>query len=269
MWRRVLLASLVVLAIVSCSNDNGDKNPVDPSTPFPYATPSDASVQPDLDDLQQQYAFAPSGVCHALSAIAVGWVNLNVALRLAVPIAAFGACLSVQPVFLGNSTWRWTTTGGAGNLAWTAELTAHDAGAGMVEWSMRISGTPMQLDRFLWFDGQCDTAAQAGVWHYYDPANRLAPTETIRCTWSLPASSAAARSIVFENRTTGQPESGDRLSYGLVDSLASIAFADADLPGTTRIHWDLRTGAGRTVPASGDSCCWGDRPLYPDIACQP
>jgi hypothetical protein len=268
--KSALLASLAVLAVLSCSNDNGDKNPVDPATPFPYATPSLSTVQPDLGDLQQQQrAFAAKGLCHALSAVAVSWVNLNVAVRLAVPIAAFGACLNAHPVYLGESTWRWTANGGAGSPAWTAELTAHDAGSGNVDWSMRISGTLLALDRFLWFDGQCDTAAQSGIWHYYDPANRPASEEAVRCTWSLPSSPSAPRSIVFENMTAGQPDSGDRLRYELADSIASIGFDDASPPGTTRIRWDLRDGAGMTVTASGDSCCWGDRPLFPDIVCQP
>jgi len=263
--KNALLAFVAVLAVLSCADD--DSNPVDPSTPFPYTTPSVATVQPNLSDLQEKAIVAPSGVCHALSAVAVAWVNLNVAVRLAVPIAAFGACLNSQPVYVGESTWRWTATGGLGINAWTAELTAHDAGGGNIEWAMRISGTPLGLDRFLWFDGTCDTAAQAGMWHYYDVARRPAHEETVRCTWSLPASPTATRSIEFENRTTGELESGDRLVYALADSIASVAFHDADPVGTTQIHWDLRDGAGMTVAANGESCCWGARPVYADTLC--
>jgi hypothetical protein len=264
-WKSVLFASLTALAVLSCSND--DQNPVDPATPFPYTTPSVATVQPDLSDLQQKSVIDPSGLCHALSAVAVGWVNLNVAVRLSVPIAAFGACLNTQPVYLGDRTWRWTANGGLGLNAWTAELTAHDAGSGRVDWAMRVSGTQLTLDHFLWFDGQCDTAARAGVWHYYDPASPESTTETLRCTWSLPESPSAPLSIVFENMTSGQPDSGDRLRYRLADSVASVGFDDADPAGTTQIRWDLRNGAGKTVAANGDSCCWGARPLFPDVTC--
>ena len=263
-WRGVVLASLAVLVVLSCSND--DQNPVDPATPFPYTTPSVASVQPDLSDLQQK-SVGEWGLCHALSALAVGWVNLNVAVRLAVPIAAFGACLNTHPVYLGDLTWRWTANGGLGVHAWTAELTAHDAGSGRVDWAMRISGTQLALNRFLWFDGQCDTAAQAGVWHYYDPESLGTGAEVFRCTWSLPAAASETKSIVFENMTVGQAESGDRLRYELADSIASVRFDDASPVGTTQMRWGLRDGAGSTVTASGDTCCWGARPLFPDIGC--
>jgi hypothetical protein len=263
-WKSAVLVSLTVLSVLSCSNDG--QNPVDPAKPFPYTTPSVTSVQPNLSDLQQKSGGDPS-FCHALSTVAVGWVNLNVAVRLAVPIAAFGACLNTQPVYLGELTWRWTANGGLGINAWTAELTGHDAGGGRVDWAMRVSGTQLTLNRFLWFDGQCDTAAHAGVWHYYDPTSLSAGVEVVRCTWSLPASASAPKSIVFENMTVGEPASGDRLRYALADSIASVGFDDANPVGTTQIRWDLRNGAGKTVAANGDSCCWGARPLFSDTNC--
>lgn len=261
-----LVAPILAIGLIALSVSCDDENPVDAATPFPYSLPSVASVQPDLSDLQEKGTLAPSGACHALSSLAVSWVNLNVAVRLAVPIAAFGACLQAHPVYLGEAMWRWTANGGLGVNAWTAELTAHDAGAGVIEWSLRISGTPLHLNRFLWFDGQCDTPAEAGVWHYYDPAAQ-SQSETIRCTWSLPADVQAPHRIVFEDRTTGQPQSGDRLRYEVTDPIASVAYDDAEPPGTTQIQWDLETGAGSTVTTAGDSCCWGERPTFPDVDC--
>lgn len=262
----IFAGTLCLFCLSSCSDDKGPSGP-DPQTPFPYTIPSVSTMQLNLEDLDQGNPRRPAGVCHAVSALAVAWVNVNVAIRLAVPIATFSACLQQQPVYLGDNTWRWTAGGGVGNGAWTAELTAHVASAAQIEWSMRVSGTPQGLDRFLWFDGTSDSVARAGVWHYYDPASRATPVEWIRCAWSLPEEPTASHEIAFENVYAGDPGYGDRLLYEVVDSVAAVILEDAGQATAARVHWDMRTGSGMAVSASGDSCCWGARPLYPDVDC--
>jgi len=263
--RFALLAGLLLL--VSCKSDNGDGNPLDSATPFPYATPTEASMQLDLQDLQQKSARAVPDTCHLISALAVTWANLNVVVRLAVPVAALGACVSQHPVYLGERTWRWTANGGVGANAWTAELTGHDAGEGVVEWAMRVTGTLLALDRFLWYDGRCDVTASVGEWHFYDAEQPQTPSEILQCGWSLPPSLELPRSVGFEVVAEGLPTSGDRLLYALADSIASVAYEAADPPQTVSVEWDLRDGAGSATNAAGMTCCWGPRPDFPDIPC--
>ncbi|MBD3162310.1 MAG: hypothetical protein GF346_08250, partial [Candidatus Eisenbacteria bacterium] len=171
----------LLLTGLSCSDDDDD-NPVDPGTPFPHAVPTAATMQIDLQELKSDgIAPAPEGLCHALTAVVVTWVNANVVVRLAIPVAAFQACITQSPVYLGDQTWRWTASGGSGANAWTAELTGEVINPTVVQWTMRVSGTQNGFDRFLWFDGTCDVDARDGVWHYYDHTSPESSVEIVRC----------------------------------------------------------------------------------------
>lgn len=260
-----LFAVASLLMVVACSNDK-DNSP-DPATPFPYARPSVATMQMNVTDLEQVTTLTPTGVCHALSALAVAWINANVAVRLVIPAAAVDACFHQVPVYLGDDSWRWTAAGGLGLQAWTAEMTGHARSENQIDWAMRISGTALQLDRFLWFDGPSDTAARSGIWHYYDPASPGTSRELVSCMWSLPLPLDTDRELEFENVATGTAGFGDLLRYELADSIADISLYLASEETTSRAHWDLRDGLGLAVSAGGDTCCWGARPTYLDIDC--
>ncbi|MBM3286427.1 MAG: hypothetical protein FJY88_03610 [Candidatus Eisenbacteria bacterium] len=265
----ILAMSALPLCVLTCSDDEEKKviEP-DPNTPFPYARLSVESMTPNLEDLDQQADYrSPQGVCHALSALVVAWVNLNVAVRLAVPIAAIDACLLSPSVYIGNNTWTWTASGGQGSQAWTAELMGQLIDATNVRWSMRVSGTQLELDRFLWFEGTCDTRARAGVWHYFDPASPETSRELVRCDWSLPEEPNGGQQIGFENVEPGGNMEGDQLLYTLADSIAAVSLTDASEETTMEARWDLRTGEGRAISARADTCCWGPRPFHPDVEC--
>ncbi len=262
----VLLAAAFVL---SCGGNDDDKpTGPDPDAPFPYAAPPVGSMEMNLNDLGEGATQTDVGVCHALSAAAVLWIDVNVKVRLAVPVAAFAECLKQQSVYLGDSTWRWTAGAGAGADAWTAELTAHVVSESRVEWAMRISGTRQAFDRFLWVDGNCNGAARTGTWHYYDPASPQTTRELIRCDWALPATPGGNSAVLFQNVEAGGQDSGDRLRYEVTDSIALVSFYNSGPPAdSVRVSWDLRTGEGMAIGAQADTCCWGPRPIYPDVIC--
>lgn len=260
----LLAASLPVVG--SCSDDK-DESP-DPATPFPYAAPAVATMELNVADLDQGAALASTGLCHALSGLLVTWINANVVVRLAIPAATLDACVHQSPVYLGGDRWRWTATRGVGGSAWTAELTGLVRSEHHVDWEMRVTGTVLHLDRFLWFDGSSDAAARSGVWHYFDPGSSQAQTELVTCSWSLPLPGSEDRELQFENVESGSDGLGDILRYELADSIAEVAFLDSSVPATSRVHWDLRDGVGMAVSAAGDTCCWGSRSAsYPDVEC--
>lgn len=269
MQRRLILGlAVAALCLAGCSEDEKKPTGPDPNTPFPHARPAVASMQVDVQDLAAPgAALKPQGICHALTALVVGWINLNVQVRLALPAAALNACLRVPSVYLGDQTWRWTASGGQGSNAWTSELTATIVSASRVDWAMRISGTALQLDRFLWFEGHGDPTARSGVWEYHDPNSSQPSASVIECTWSFPTSEDEERTLEFENVQVGAAEFGDLLHYELADSIASVSFLDASVPATTAARWDLRDGSGRATNAQAETCCWGPRPLFPDVVC--
>jgi hypothetical protein len=257
---------LLGLALWSCN----DKNPAkpDPDTPFPYAQPTTVTMTMNLSDLAQGKTRGPEGLCHAVSALAVTWVNVNVVVRLAVPMAALDACGQVASVYLGDDTWRWTASGGTGTGAWTAELTGRVTGQNEIAWSMLVSGTPQQLNRFLWFNGTSDTQAHIGTWRFYDTGSPQAPRELVRCDWSLPILPGAAREIAFEDTTPGGQGFGDRLVYTLLVTQGNVSFMDASAQSTVRVRWNMITGEGMGISARADTCCWGARPDFPDVPCR-
>jgi hypothetical protein len=236
------------------------------STPFPYATPSGGTMQIDVSDLSSGTR-SPQGICHAGSAFAVAWINLNVVVRLAVPVAAFNACIARTPAFVGNNTWLWTASGGFGPNAWTAELEGMVMGGTQVAWTMRISGTAAGYDHLLWFTGASDVAARSGTWTYYDPASPDTPAEVVQCDWSLPVATGEDRAVAFEVVDPGSADVGDRLEYELSGPAASVSHFDASAGTTATIEWDTQTGVGTFTPDGGNPCCWGPRPTFDDTAC--
>lgn len=269
MKRNIIPAlALAALCVAGCSDDDEKPTGPDPRTPFPHAQPTAATMEVDVQDLEAPGAFAaPQGICHAWTTVVVAWVNLNVQVRLAIPAAALGACGQQPSIYLGDQTWRWTASGGQGTGAWTAELTARVVSASRVDWAMRISGTPLGLDRFLWFEGYADVGADEGMWTYYDPRGAQPTNGVVECTWSLPSDAEADRTLEFENVDETGAEFGDLLQYELADSIATISYFDASAQATTEARWDLSDGSGGTTNAQGQTCCWGPRPLYPDVAC--
>jgi hypothetical protein len=261
------IALLVGLALSSCSSDKKSTNEPDPNEPFPHSIPSVATMQVDTEDLGTVSPTGEAGLCHAVSAIVVVWVDANVRLRLAIPVGAFVACVSTVPVYIGDDTWRWTATQGQGSDMATGELTAHVVSESRIDWEMRVSGTFRGLDRFLWFRGSSDPGAGSGIWHYYDPMFLDTPKEVVQCTWSQEPAPGGTREVEFVNVEAGNPNIGDRLRYRLVEYAASIHYRNAAQAESTDVSWSLLTGEGRTVNAAGDSCCWGARPLFPDVAC--
>jgi len=264
-----LLATAMLLVAGGCGEDDDAPSGPDPNEPVTFSVPSIRTMQVEIDDLGRQgIAGREKGLCHALTALTVAWINLNVEARLLVPQAALVACLQQPSVYLGSATWRWTASGGQGAGAWTAELTGRVATATMIAWEMRVSGTTLGLDRFLWFEGDANTEAEAGVWTFYEPGGSTPGQAILEATWVLPAATDEDRTLDFRNLLAGSPDYGDHLHYELADSVAAVSLLDAGTASTLRAQWDLRDGAGFAVNAEQDTCCWGARPTYPDIGCR-
>lgn len=263
-WRGPILGFCLIAAMAfagpGCSDDETN-GPEDPA--FPHTVPSSASMAVDVDDLNEP-RLAQGGVCHALAAFVAAWTNLNVAVRVAIPVAVFEVAASTTPEFVGDQTWQWSASGGAGAQAWTALLTGKVVSTSRVDWAMRVSGTAANLDGFLWYDGYSNPTAVSGEWRYYDPSTPSAQNQIVLCTWTSLATDD--RELAFENTAQGTSGDGDRLIYALDGAAASLEFEDASESTTTSIAWDVETGAGSATNAEG-TCCWGPRPGFDDLVC--
>lgn len=279
LFRRPMLllgAAFLLSAACGCSDDDDDTG-VDPDTPFPAMRPSGETMRVDTSDLatdgltlestpQLHRDASASGICHAASAFVVAWTNLNVVLRLSIPALLLDTTLQAQPTYVGDETWRWTASGGTGMDAWTAELEGRiDGEPAFVAWTMRVSGTRLGLDRFVWYTGTSQMDAEGGTWRFYDPLDAEEPGEVFFVGWEEDVSDRAL--IVFENRDDGTDEFEDLLTYERDGDLLSLEYFDRSANATTRIEWDRTTGEGQTTDAEGMTCCWGPRPSYDDVDC--
>ena len=259
----VLFGLMSLVVCLSCSND--DNPAIEVPTPFPHTLAPVGSMQIDFSDLSGG-AKEQSGLCHALSSLVVSWVNVNVMVRLALPVIAVASCFDNDPEYVAPMRWEWTATGGSGANAWTAKLSGFVTGADSVHWAMRISGTPLHFTDYLWFDGFANYIAAEGSWDYYDPESPELPRRILTSNWSLPAGTED-KTIDFINVDESDDGFEDRLAYQIQDDEASVSFFDASVPGTTTVEWNLDTGEGSTTSVDGSSCCWGQRPAFPDIEC--
>ena len=267
--RRELGLTLSVAALlatqfgtIGCSKD--DKPEVtDPV--FPGELPSPATMQIDVSDLSDAGSPALSGPCHAESAFLVTVANALVVVALATPVAVLGVTVQQEPVYAGNQTWRWTASGGSGGNAWSSEFDGHVANPTTVEWTMRVSGTPLGLDEFVWYTGISNVAASSGSWTFYDPLDLGEIGETLYSTYAIVSEDTAT--LTFEDRNDNGSGFGNELTYDAAGDDLSVSFLSATEDATFAVEWSRSTGAGEQTDFQGERCCWGARPDFDDVQC--
>jgi hypothetical protein len=235
---------------------------------YPYDTPFEGTLEPDLDALQMEKSSltAPAGTCHFWASVAVTWTNAAVIVFTGIPTLAFLNALTRAPVWLPPDTWRWAYTVPWGSGLATVELYATLDGATEIDWRMLISGTMQSYDRFEWVAGSCLTNATAGYWTLYDHRSSGSQIEALRIDWEREAQTE--RDIVYQNILVGSETYGDSLYYSIHGDDVAVRLNDVSEETFARIFWNVEDGAGRFIGASGDSCCWGPAPLYDDIDCE-
>ncbi|MBD3236463.1 MAG: hypothetical protein GF330_07155 [Candidatus Eisenbacteria bacterium] len=241
---------------------------VHPNAAYPYQTPFEGTLEPDLGALQEEAVAqgAPAGTCHFWASVAVTWTNSAVIVFTGVPTLAFLGALTHTPVWFPPSTWLWAYTIPWGSGLATVELYATLDGATEIDWQMLISGTMQEYDRFEWLTGTSLTDATGGDWLLYDHRYPDTHTEALRIDWERYAQDD--RELLYRNVLASSETYGDSLRYAIDGAEASVRLDDVSEGTHARVVWDVETGAGRFIGASGDSCCWGPAPEYDDIDCE-
>lgn len=266
--RSILLSMCALLLVFGCGDETtGPENTDGTEKAFPYTLPDSTTMELDLSHLSggAKPCQDATGLCHAVSAFAVGYANAVVFAYTAIPRLAFIAALTQPATWVPPSTWVWDYTIEAREDTARIELTGTVPDTTAMDWEMRISGTRMDLDRFLWVSGQSLLDATEGHWILYDPNLPAAEQEALRVEWLNQA--MYDRALSFVNVNTNHEGFGDTLSYTLTGNNAQVRFQDIDT-GTTWVEWDTGTGEGRLYGAQGDSCCWGPGPHYADTGCE-
>jgi len=232
---------------------------------FAHTIPDSATFEPDLSGLASEEKHAdPAGLCHAVSAFAVGWANSAVFIHTAIPRLAFIVAL-LQPVsFEAPDTWKWAYTVEAPLDTAVVELQAIVNSGVSIDWEMRFSGTRQNLDRFLWVSGESLVQAGEGFWLLNEATQTGSTTEALLINWRYTAFDE--RTLQFINVKPTAEAFGDTLHYSIDGTDAFVRYHDID-HGITLVDWDVDIGDGFLVNAQGDTCCWGPAPQRADIPC--
>lgn len=230
---------------------------------YPYGRPFEGTLEPAMEDLEETGA---RGFCHFNASVMVQWTAATVLVFTGLPTAAFLAALTEEPVWIPPATWIWSYSVPWGSGHAVVELQAALSGATRLNWQMLVSGTIQSLDRFAWVTGQTATDAYEGSWLLYDYRYPAQATEALRVEFDRVSSTE--RDVDYFNVLESSTGFGDSLSYSLRGTVAEVKLDRVGPPLTsTRAVWDTFDGSGRLYGAGGDSCCWGPRPTYIDIAC--
>ena len=249
------------------TSSGGGTITVHPNAAYPYGTPFDGTLEPELDQLSEG-ALAPEmpGLCHGLAAVSVAWANTTVFFFTGLPTVVFLEALTHRPVWYPPDTWLWAYTMPSGSGWVTVELYATLTGATEIDWEMLISGTVLSYNRFQWVTGVSQTDATSGHWILYDHRTPAVETEALRIDWSRRAQDD--RDLVYLNILTSSEGYGDSLRYSIRGDSAEVRLDDVSEDTFTRVQWDVEVGSGKLTGANGDSCCWGPAPAYADIDCE-
>lgn len=241
---------------------------VHPNAAYPYGTPFEGTLEPELDQLSEEKSAmaGPAGTCHFWASAAVTWANAAVIVFTGIPTLAFLEALTHAPVWFPPDTWLWAYTMPWGSSLVTVELYAALDGATEIDWRMLISGTLQNYDRFEWVTGSCLTDATAGDWILYDSRSPGSQIEALGIDWERQAQDD--RDIVYRNILVGSTTYGDSLHYSILGDAAAVRLDDVSEGTFSRVSWSVADGSGKFIGASGDSCCWGPEPGYDDIECE-
>jgi hypothetical protein len=186
-----------------------------------------------------------------LAIAAVGLVTAGVNLALLWPRTFIAGVISTQPTRDGDA-WVWKRTFPL--LGWDATLRGSVA-TGRLATEMRVTGLKPDnsgYQNFVWYTGNHGT--KDGKWTVF-AQGQAGPVLTI--DWTRQA--ADDKQLTFTNVTSGQDGSGDRLSYSLKGTIATMAIHDAKdangQPADSMVVWSIDNGSGK-ITAPSATLCW-------------
>jgi len=230
---------------------------------YPYGSPFEGTLEPALGDLEET---GSRGFCHFNASVMVEWTTATVLVFTGLPTVAFLEALTWTPVWIPPATWVWSYSVPWGTSRAIVELQTVLNQQARLDWQMLVSGTILGFDRFQWVTGQTSLTATDGSWMLYDYRYPTQVTEALRIEFAR--ASETDRDVDYFNALQSSSSYGDSLSYARHGAAAEVKLCRvSQSQPCIRAAWDTFDGSGRYYGVSGDSCCWGPRPTFIDVAC--
>jgi hypothetical protein len=272
-----LVALVMMFSFLGCSQDNQITGPETSDAPeLPSVNTMSMNIdffnsaQIDAQSVQEGRLIEPMAASpNALklnflnAAVRVFFLNVVAYSALAEPVAAFVTAVHSVPQYQEDGSWLWTYVYVDNH---GSEYSIFLRGKRMdtyIAWSMEVSSNDpaLQLNHFLWFDGEVENGGHAGYWQFYEP-DTDAETETtpgiqcVRIDWEN--NSANDRLLTFLINKVDDPAEGSMLTFEEAPEMASIEFYDAANENSGTIIW-LPDGSGNIEwpdYKDGAKSCW-------------
>jgi len=179
-----LMLSISIL-FTACNSDNEAEQDPKPVLPPEY------SMAPNFDDFKADNNQRNQTIENWFySALNVGVYSAILTGGLAIPVTAFKATMSQNPIYDTDSgVWVWETSFSNNNNDFSIRLTA-DVVDNNVSWMGLISSSSANVEDFVWFEGQSNLDGNSGSWILYEsPQN---PSAWISTEWSRNEAQTAA-----------------------------------------------------------------------------
>jgi hypothetical protein len=191
--------------------------------------------------------------------------NTLATIPMIVPVLAYLESFNHTPVYLGGNSWQWS-------YSWSG---AETYSARLV--TTRISNEEFTAEMFItkvgdyedfkWFEGTLRYDRTYADWTmYHSPQQNV---EWLNIEWNKDWEEEVS-DITYTVVQAGHQEYGSYITFGITDDLVYDAYYTiSHSQRTTRIEWNLTTGAGRVKDQvtfmDNEWHCWNE--LYQDIVC--
>ncbi|WMN07211.1 hypothetical protein [Marivirga arenosa] len=257
-----LMLSISIL-FTACNSDNEAEQDPKPVLPPEY------SMAPNFDDFKADNNQRNQTIENWFySALNVGVYSAILTGGLAIPVTAFKATISQNPIYDTDSgVWVWETSFTNNANDFSIRLTADVVDAN-VNWVGSISSTSLNVENFVWFDGQSNIDGNSGTWTLYESPQK--PTAWITADWSR----NEAQTVANANFTIEKEGDllGSYINYAIDDENnldRSVEISNTESGDLIEIYWnqELKFGRVKSEKYFGDTDfhCW-DEDLQ-DVEC--
>lgn len=229
--------------------------------------PPSSSMAPDFSAFNEDNGRLANVNNWAYAASNVGIYSAILYTNLAVPVTAFQLAINQEPTFnFETGLWIWSYDVSLATGNYNVELTANVSGI-TVDWIGYISLSE-SFDRFIWFEGESNLAADSGSWILYEGPESV--SKWISVEWNRNIDNGTATSFfTIEKEGTFQNSS---ITYSIDASATfdrSVIIVDTNNSNTINTDWNSISSEGRVKSELwfNDSLfhCWDENLM--DIDC--
>ena len=258
-----LIFSIMVI-LVSCNPNDENKQDPQPVMPPEY------SMDPNFEDFQTDGSQRNQTIENWFyAAVNVGVYSSILKGSLAIPVAAFKATISQDPFFDTEAgVWTWENDFSANSNDFSIRLTA-DVVDNNVNWKGFISSSSLNVEDFVWFEGQSNINGNSGSWTLFEsPQN---PSAWISTEWSRNEDQTEGNAT-FTIEKEGE-SLGSYIAYSRNESSdfnRSVEISNTQSGDLIEIYWNSELKFGRVKSENhfndADFHCWDGN--LQDVNCE-